>query len=190
MKTEILPELSVRSGQARIPLQVAIERHIAQFWDERHHSDSDLRYGQDELIERCVRIPGIPEKKTLKDLHIDELNLVYQLIEHDNNAAAIELAQNPTHMRLAWYPHRPIRELLLKTTTLTRSEIKHERNLVESIALDKLEATIRGKKRWKLQWEMELRTLTPHYLSLYEGKKMLSRWSMQVGKRKTIEWNA
>ncbi len=192
MKREIQPELSAASGQARIPKDVAISKRIAQFWNPQNHPES--HYTQADLIREISSYKAVTELN-IGNLSLNEQCFVYQLLENNNKVAAVEIIKKPSWVRDNMYQNRPINALYLKTLALQQNgvgsymvdHIDIDRSIVESRALEQISTNIQRRKGWYKTWKRELRTLTPHY-GLYD-KNMVSKWSMQVNARKTIEWN-
>jgi hypothetical protein len=57
------PEHKQMTGQLRIAKDIAIDRHIAQFWDERHHTHED----KETLLANTA-----PAKYVITELHIQK----------------------------------------------------------------------------------------------------------------------
>ena len=101
-------------GQLRIPKDIAISKHIAQFWNPQNHGEipthNDLR---DSAIAHMAKTLDVSPKLLDKN-NWAQNNLIWELHEHGNDEAARRIAK---HSELT-NSDPVVRNLMLKTAAL------------------------------------------------------------------------
>jgi len=181
MKHEIQPELSGQSGQMRIPKDMAISRHIAQFWNPPGYRDaleSDDQHRTRQISELADSI-GVPHE-LIKNYTWAQHNLIWELHTHANDEAARIIAHD-----INLTDTEPIIHRLMVKTAAERAYRRvdhwgHEE--LNEIELNEARKEIAaGVINWEIIWNQELRGLTHVHreVSVFGEKGSEDYWIIQ-----------
>lgn len=177
-------------GQLRIPQDIAIEKHIAQFWNPQNHgeipSHAELR---ENAIHHVAKGIGV-DYEVIKNYTWAQHNLIWELHEHGNNGAARIIAED-----INLTSSEPIiHKLLVKTAAILvytgQDEYGHEgldEHELESAVkqIDKInDRKPADDQRWQRKWRQEMKGLARYRneIRLWGETGTISYWYIKTSK--------
>lgn len=114
------PEQTYVSGQMRLPDDLAIERHVAQFWDPRHHLEEPTPQHNTETSE--------PRDSQLSsDAKVDKLKQTMSAIEEATTIRGVRRAAEAAYT--AGAQGKPLQKIIQEMVRNRKSELRKSADL-------------------------------------------------------------